>query len=142
MLSFPTHPAGRRSYGLASSTFWGRKVTRISLIMDTYEEYVSQNLSLQSHVLPGAVYSQCCQDMAKKRLTPQLYDDWRRPGQSLGSLPRRESLKLRCVQPPQGESTVEYQKRLSWSSLDKHIQLWLHVIPKGKRSCSDVDSES
>jgi hypothetical protein len=26
--------------------------------------------------------------------------------------------------------------------LDKHIQLWLHVIPKGKRSCSDLDSES
>jgi hypothetical protein len=26
--------------------------------------------------------------------------------------------------------------------LDKRIQLWLNVIPKRKRSCSDVDSES
>jgi hypothetical protein len=73
---------------------------------------------------------------------PQLHDDWTRPGQSLESLPRREGLKLRRVQPPQGESTVEYQKRILWSLLDRHIRLWLRVIPKGKHSCFDVDSES
>jgi hypothetical protein len=125
----PVQPEGdRKVWSPRASGGWS--TAPISAFLDTEEEYVCQNVYLESHELFSQLQSVV--NVVKVGPKKDIFLSYVTIGEGLTRIWRdwlaERAENLTAIKSPEEESDQEYRKRLLWSSLDEHIGLRLRVI--------------
>lgn len=127
----PIQPEGdRKVWRPRPSGGW--QAAPIREVRDIEEEYVCQDVYLESHELFSQLQSVV--NVVKVGPKKDLFLSCVTIGEGLTRVWRdwlaERAENLRLIKSPLEESGNEYRKRLLWSSLDEHIGLRLRVIPR------------